>query len=267
MRHILIALILASSGFGGRSAQPTSATLDLHSYFRELRTVQVSIGEETFTFLFDTGAGVTAVTPQTARKLGCTPHGQDIGFRMSGERVSFARCGRMDLRSGNWSATIDPAGVFDLAAVMPAELPPLDGILGLDAFRGRVITIDWPAGKIAVEDSTDEGIASRLPILETRFATGESGRFLTAFVPVAASTGQLWLLLDSGNIAGTMIARSVVDEGLLHPSADGAATLAISGRPPVVMPIRTSDLIIDGALGTAFLAAGPVTLDLRRCRC
>lgn len=263
MVPLLVALFVAISGVGSKDAQPASATLELQPYFRELRTVRVSIGQETFVFLFDTGAGVTAITPQTARKLGCTPYGQDIGFRMSGERVAFGRCGRMALRSGGWSATVDPVGVFDLAAVLPPELPQLDGILGLDAFRGHLITIDWPARKITVDNSPGANTSTG-PILQTRIASGESGRFLTVFVPVAAAKGDLWLLLDSGNIAGTLVARSVVDEGLLQPAADGTVRLALRGRSPMVMPITTSDLIIDGALGTAFLSLGPITVDLRR---
>jgi hypothetical protein len=39
--------------------------------------------------------------------------------------------------------------------------------------------------------------------------------------------------------------------------------LEIGARPPVSLRTEAADLDIDGALGTAWLLLGPVTLDLR----
>jgi hypothetical protein len=49
----------------------------------------------------------------------------------------------------------------------------------------------------------------------------------------------------------------------LNIAENGDAGLVIGGRPVVSLRTETADLDIDGALGTAWLLLGPVTLDLR----
>ena len=256
MRLTISVLLSATVSLAVAHAR-TESTLTLHPYFRELMTLKVTAGGQSLTMLVDTGAGATALTPAAARAAGCEPRGRDVGFRMSGERVTFARCGEMRVESGGWSRALDVA-VFDLHALLPPELPRLDGIVGLDFFRGATITIDWRARQIRV-NAAGNGAQS----LAARFATGENGRFLTALVPVHGAGADLWFLLDSGNISGTIVARSIVEDGLLRLDADGTAMLAVDRAEPFRVSPRQADLIIDGALGTDYLLRGPVRLDLR----
>ncbi|MSO50453.1 MAG: hypothetical protein EXQ49_11255 [Acidobacteria bacterium] len=152
--------------------------------------------------------------------------------------------------------------MFDVAALLPKELPPLDGVLSLDAFAGRVITIDWNAGPI-VEWPSGTGPEAQT-MLPHRSATGENGRYLSVFVPVRATRGLLWLLLDSGNLRGTLIAHSAIKDGLLPLGGSGRALLKIGSGPGMELPYTPEALDIDGALGTDYLKRGPVSLDLRR---
>ena len=249
---------------GGAAPPRDAATLALTPYFRELRVVHVMAGDDPLTMLVDTGGGATLVTPQVAARHGCQPYGHDVGYRMTGERVAFQRCDAIELSSGRWRRRIAPVAVFDVNALLPKELPPLDGVLALDAFRGDVVTLDWPAGAVTVHGSADRAAALARHGVAVRVATGETGRMLSAFVPVAARKGRLWFLLDSGNLRGTLVGSDAVGDGLLErPAADGRLTLAIASLPPASMPASVTDLTIDGALGTSFLMQAPVTLDLR----
>jgi Aspartyl protease len=242
---------------------PHDVRLTLAPYFRDLRVVHVTAGQRPLTMLVDTGAGATAISPEIAASIGCTPHGRDVGHRMTGEAVTFLRCKSLTLSSGNWSHAFEPIGVFDVGALLPKELPHVDGILGLDAFRGHVITIDWSGNAILVVDRSRERLAVAATGFPFRAATGETGRFLTAYVPVRAARDPLWFLLDSGNLRGTIVADSVIKDGLLPLAADGQAVLAVGSLAAITSPYVAAPLAIDGALGTDYLKRGLVTLDLR----
>ncbi|MEQ8576874.1 MAG: retropepsin-like aspartic protease, partial [Fulvivirga sp.] len=91
--------ILSPIIFNQTSAK-SQTQIKLNNYFRELKTVEVTIDGETYDFLFDTGGGVTVVSPQVIEKLNKEPYGYNVGFRMSGERVVFERCDSVTLTMG-----------------------------------------------------------------------------------------------------------------------------------------------------------------------
>ena len=267
---LLVGLTMAAGCGSGRpaaSVAPRSpsdtVSLALEPYFRELRTVRVSAGGDSLRLLFDTGGGATLVTPEVATRRGCQPYGRDVGHRMTGERVEFQQCEALDLSLGVWQARLEPVAVFDVNGLLPPELPRLDGVLALDAFRGQVISLDWRSGRVAVHSVADAEGALRQHGLPVRLATGVTGRMFSPFVPVAASRGPLWFLLDSGNIRGILLARHVVSEGRLKLAPDRTVTLRIGTRPGVTLPAEADDLVIDGSVGASYLMQGPVTLDLR----
>jgi len=241
----------------------TPAVLALHPYFRELKTARVSAAGRTLTMLLDTGGGATLITPAVAAQIGCSPFGRDVGHRMTGEAVEFQRCESLTLSSGAWQRRIEPVAVFDVNRLLPPELPKLDGVLALDAFRGEVVTLDWAAGTLTVHAPAAAAAALTRTGVPARIATGDTGRFYSALLPVAASRGTLWFLLDSGNIRGTLVARHVARDGRLNVAENGDAVLKIGARPPFTLRTEAADLDIDGALGAAWLLLSPVTLDLR----
>jgi len=171
-----------SSGAG--SAPTATVTLRLEPYFRELKTVEVSTGIGSLRFLLDTGGGATLITPQVATRMGCRPFGRDVGHRMTGEQVEFQRCEVLEITTAGWRHRIEPVGVFEVNALLPAELPRLDGVLSLDAFQGQVITIDWRTGSLRVHTASDEAAALLEHGVPVRIATGDNGRFCSVFVPV-----------------------------------------------------------------------------------
>ena len=266
------AVLLAAASVAvacGPATEPSPApaakavALALQPYFRELKTVGVSTAGHALTMLLDTGGGATLITPDVAREIGCVPFGRDVGHRMSGEAVEFQRCESLDLSAGTWRRRIEPGAVFDVNRLLPPELPKLDGVLALDAFQGEVVTLDWRAGTLTVHAPDDAQAALEKSGVPVRIATGDAGRFYSVMLPVTASRGRVWFLLDSGNIRGTLVARHVVRDGLVEIGPNGNAALEIGSRPAVSLRTEAADLDIDGALGTAYLLQGPVTLDLR----
>jgi hypothetical protein len=271
--RLLCALGCIAAAACGQAPEPPSRSqgavrtsdvaIPLHPYFRDLRVVRARVGADTLTLLLDTGGGATLITPQVARDRGCSPHGSDVGHRMSGEPVVFARCDSLRIELEAWSVTLSPVAVFDVNALLPKELPQLDGVLALDAFRGQVLTLHWPEGSLLIRgtDSADSALANSG--VAVRVATGESGRFLTALARVAGTREPLWFLLDSGNLRGTLVSRFVLRDSLLPLDSPQRALLAVGGRAPLAVPFAPADLILDGALGLDYLQRGAVTLDLR----
>jgi hypothetical protein len=259
---MLLACVLVGTS-GCRAAHPSSpdVVLTLQPYFRDLRIVRVAAAGDTLDLLFDTGGGATVVTPEVATRHGCTPFGRDVGHRMDGERVEFARCDSLTLSAAGWDRRFAPVGVFDINALLPPILPHLDGVLALDAFVGHVISVDLPNNRVTLHRERPDAVA--LAALPARPATGMGGASLSVMVRVTGRRGPLWFLLDSGNLVGTRVAPWVTADSLLSLTPGGMIELRIGSRG-ATLPHTTADLAIDGALGTDFFQQGPVVLDLRR---
>lgn len=247
-----------------RSRPPNDIVVTLQPYFRDLMTVSVRAGPDTLRMLFDTGGGATLLAPASARHRGCLPYGRDVGHRMSGEAVVFQRCEAIDVDLGGWRRRLGPVAVFEVNALLPPQLPRLNGVLALDALRDQVVTIDWPGRQLRIHGSRRGHEPRPQATLPYRAATGETGGTLTVLVPVEGRRGALWSLLDSGNLRGTLVAEWVIEDSLLTPSADSTALVRIGGRRPWRSRVVPAELILDGVLGTSFFANGPITLDLRR---
>jgi hypothetical protein len=147
----------------GRSAGPAlpadPVEVRLTPYFRELRTVEAVSGRDTFRLLLDTGGGHTLLTPDAAHRLGCQPFGRSVGHQMSGERVEFRWCSDVGLRLGGLPLGLESFAVFDLGAVLPSELPKLDGLLALPSFVDHVVTFDLATDRLVFE--SEESAAAR----------------------------------------------------------------------------------------------------------
>ena len=245
------------------ASPPVQRVISLHPYFRDLRSVRAVRGDDTLTFLFDTGGGATAITPALAASIGCRPYGRQVGHRMDGEPVAFQACDSISFVLDGWAVRHAPVAVFDVNAVLPPSLPKLDGILSLESFRDQVITIDWPRSRIVVHSKDEQGTALAGQGLRVRFATGDDGGTLSALVPVAGRRGPLWFLLDSGDILGTLVDPHVLRDSLLTLRADSTVDLAIGGRAAERTRVTAVSINLDGVLGTAYLLGGPVSLDLR----
>jgi hypothetical protein len=192
---------------------------------------------------------------------------------VSGERVEFQWCEDIPLELAGIDIAAPRIAVFDLAAILPPGLPPLDGVLSLKSFDGRVVTIDLPGERLVLE-SAASAAARRWAMrpLTARVATGEDGSTLTIFLAVRAEGALLWLLLDNGNIAGTILAPHALDQlgvPAAWPGRDGTPAGAVELEIEVVGlearldQVMVREIIYDGVLSETFMRQAPMMFDLR----
>ncbi|MGI3778523.1 MAG: hypothetical protein ACRYGC_14630 [Janthinobacterium lividum] len=216
-------------------------------------------------FLFDTGGGVTTVAPATAALSGCRPWGRVTGFRATGERMDTPRCDDLRVSLGGQEFTAPTASVLDLGALMGPDMPSLSGLIALDLFAGRSITIRPLAHELVVETASSlaERIrgATEVPIRPVRDAEGVA---LTVDGAVATPAGRAWMELDTGNLGPLMVGEHVASLLDLDPSRPDRqpASFALVGGVAVSGPARVGRLIMDGDIGEDVLGRWDVTLDL-----
>jgi hypothetical protein len=244
-------------------AQPVVVRLD--PYVGDLVTVGLEINGRPGKFLFDTGGGITMLSPAFAKSIGCVPAGQIVTFRMSGERITASKCASTFIRVGSFSGHISP-GVFDLNAVLPAGLPKLDGVVSFDAFATTSLMIDLAKGTLHVRARQPRpGRAREGQVSLMREAAGVG---LTAFAVADAKDGQLRLLIDSGNLDRVLLSPGAMEQlGLENSlSQEKSITLKLVGLPVQTIKARVADIIYDGALNADTLKRFRITLDFPHAR-
>jgi len=225
--------------------------------------VSLRVNGAEYTFLVDTGGGRTLITPEVAAEFGCEPRGRDIAYRMSGEQVVFQNCPRLQGTLSSFAFQVAPVAVFDLNSLLPPELPRLHGLLALDSFRGQVVTLDWAKNLLLLHSPVDAAVAVASHGLPIRLATGENGSALSVLVPVRGAQDQMWFLLDSGNVKGTLVARHVLEDGSIQADSNALVLLRVGNQRPESLKVIPDDINYDGVLGTQFLETHVITLDLR----
>lgn len=262
---VTIATIFALTNAAEAKPGRTDPSVSLDPYVGKLRTVRMEIGGRPVTMLFDTGAGHSLITPQLAAQIRCTPFGAVNGRRMTGEVVVFQRCPDAPYRIGPISDRREFA-VFDLSAILPAGLPPVDGVIGLDVFESRPVTISPGLSGLSFPEART--IARLGPASRIRIAREGSGAGLTVFAPAATPSGTAWLLIDSGNLAGVKVHPWVASAFVgLQQSPPAKAGLLVQGAGSIELSASMVEPIIyDGALDASFLSNYAITLDLARSR-
>lgn len=242
--------------------RPTS--IPLEPYLRYQSTITASVGGRTGTFLFDTGEGVTAITPEFSNLIRCKPWGRITGFRMTGEALGNPHCDDVPFRAGAFETSLPSVIVLDINSLIGPGTPHVDGAVGLDAFAGSVLTI-VPRSCIIVEspDSLKRRTAGikALPLHIVRDAEGIA---LSIDGAVPTPEGMAWMELDSGNGGSAVIANYIAPLlGLPQNLAEPATySFALSNGVRVSVPTRTRDLIMDGDIGARFLNDWNLSLDL-----
>src|SRR6516164_11203285 len=109
-------------------------------------------------FLLDSGASVSAVDIRTAAACSLK-----LGDRQPVEGVTGHSVGyRVTDFQGSFGGNALPKSVLavDLGAVSECCGRHIDGILGLDVFRGRVVRIDFNARRISLLENCDLRVAN-----------------------------------------------------------------------------------------------------------
>lgn len=240
------------------------AVIDLEHY-RTRWAMNVDIGGRTRKFIFDTGGGLSFVSKPVADAIRCTPWGRITGYNMFGHRGDGPRCDNVTFGIGGQRYTAPTAGIIDLGKLNPLD-SALDGLIALDIFAGKTITLDLGGGHVIVE--SDASKAERIrdmkpwPIHLNREVEGMA---LTVHAAVPTTKGTLWMELDSGNGGTILVSRPVAELVGLDSavrgkqSADFAVLRGVRVRSDDAM---TPDMIFDGNLGMPFLRDWIVTVDL-----
>ena len=235
--------------------------------FRRSVAMRVQVGGKERLFQFDTGGGNTFISPEIAKELKCEKGAQVVGFRMTGDKLEAPRCDDVAITIGGHRFTSPTAGVYQVGD-FNAKGVTVDGLLALDVFEGKTITMDFAGLKLIVE--TPDSAAARIlgaTELPARLVREAGGYSLGIEVQVPSKMGHLGFQIDSGNGGTLLIAKPYAaafgfdpDKGPKMGSFPIGKGIEASG---FVMP---AGITLDGNLGMPFLKNYLVTLDLDKGR-
>jgi len=229
--------------------------------------VRVEVGGKERLFQFDTGGGNTFISPEIAKELNCEKGARVVGFRMTGDKLEAPRCDDVAITIGGHRFTSPTAGVYQVGE-FNAKGVTVDGLLALDVFEGRTITMDFAGQRLIVE--TPESAAARIvgaTELPARLVRELGGYSLCIDIQVPSKMGHLGFQIDSGNGGTLLIAKPYAaafgfdpDKGPRMGSFPIGKGIEARG---FVMP---AGITLDGNLGMPFLKNYLVTLDLEKGR-
>ncbi|PZR23036.1 MAG: hypothetical protein DI535_24870 [Citrobacter freundii] len=139
--------------------------------------VKASIEGIEGSFIFDTGAGLTAFTKAFFQKLTHTEKqdGGYTGFRATGERVDLDLYKVKDFRMGPFKKAVDEISYLD------ADLGGIDGIISLKSIDPNPFTIDFEKKVIRLESANSlNGISKKAKAIPVQLEDSR-GKALTIF--------------------------------------------------------------------------------------
>ncbi len=248
------------------SAQSQPTTIALSPYLGVVWSFEAEVAGKPRTFLFDTGGGITVITPATAAEIGCAPWGQLSGFRMRGDRVDMARCNDVSLRSSGGTLATSTAGVFDFAKLLPKDAPPLAGSVALDSFAGKVVTIDLAHRQLVLE--TPGSLKRRITgakEVSIRLAGEVSGHAITPFLAIQTPKGKVWMEVDTGSDSSVLVGSH--NAALFAMKADSKEPQPfrgelVGGVRLAAEDARSMPLVLDGNIGVSVLKTWVLTVDI-----
>ncbi len=278
MRRILVSLLITFCALTCVDVRTTHAKpapvevieLTPHPSGTDMLTVRAKVRGREGVFLFDTGGGVSYISPAFAGEIGCKPWGQISGFVLTGQRLDMKRCDGLAFDIGGRSFAAPTFGVFDIMKFMPPGLPKVDGSIGLDVFANQAVTLSIARRQLTVESGGSlKERAKRGREVPIRLVRECEGLALAVVVAVPTPEGVAWMEIDSGNGGANVIGKHIapllkLDAAKKEPQP---ASFEIEGGVPVGGMARVNEtLIMDGNIGTRFLKDWDLTLDLSKGR-
>ena len=153
--------------------------------------VKVSVPQSVgpLNFLLDSGAGASVINLRTAKRLG-VKLGQRVDVRGVGSRADGFWPQRLQASAGGVALAKDYLAV-DLAELSRACDCGVDGLLGADFFRGRVVQIDFVANRIRLLPSS--AVTGEFSVVKLKVNRGA----MLASVGVDEGKPQ-WMRVDTG---------------------------------------------------------------------
>jgi hypothetical protein len=258
----LLCLAAPAHGMNPRGAP---AVIHLEPYVENHWAFKARINGHEELFLMDTGGGLTAVSPEAAAKIGCESWGQLTGFRMRGDRVDVKRCDNVEIDAGGNLLHLPTTGIWDFSKMMPKDAAPIAGNVGLDAFAGRVITLDIGNRQLVIE--TPKSLKARIAAAKevpVQFIKEAQGYSTTIAAALDTPKGRIWMHLDSGDDVPITIGSHVAGAMGLDSQKKGAQPLDASlvGGVALRGSAHVKDIIFDGNVGAPIISGWIVTIDL-----
>lgn len=183
MRHLLLLALLT---FTARAELPTEIPFRFDDGFITLEA-QIAPSAKPLRMLLDSGAEASVLSLHTARRLR-VPLGEAQGVRGVGSEATAYRLRRLTARSGD-TVLGQLAYATDLSLADEICSEPIDGLIGVEFFRDRVVEIDYARRCLRVGAAIPND-AERLPL---RWKNG----VLCAAIGVNGSTPR-WTRVDTG---------------------------------------------------------------------
>lgn len=267
MRVVLASLLAGLAAIATIGETSAQTVLKLDPYGDKQLSLPVEVGGLTGRFLFDTGEGVTMISPAMAKAAGCEPWAHLSVFRMGGERLDAPRCDDFRLKTSIGELKTRSTLVYDLAEITGKDAPPLDGSLGLDAFDGQAITLRLAAREVVIETPTSLAArtakATPVPI---RIVRGGEGAALDVNLGIATPKGMAWMELDNANKGPTIfVSQALAPLFKLNPDTREKQSVAFDIAPGVVFRGQARvfpNMTLDGDIGMQLMNDWDVTLDL-----
>ena len=151
---------------------------------------EVPAKTKSLNFLLDSGAGVSVVDLNQARALGMRVGNPELVQGVSGRAVAY----RVDDFQANSGGVALPKSVLaiNLQTISQRCHQHIDGILGMDFFRGRIVQIDFAARRVRLLQQHDLSLAN-CEILPIKICNDA----FCVPVRVAGNRAQ-WMRLDTG---------------------------------------------------------------------
>jgi hypothetical protein len=258
---ISVVLLSLLSAFGKPVEKPQ--IIRLQRFRKALWKVHLTVKGKPGDFLLDTGGGVTLLTEEFSKGIDCKFWGRTTGYNMFGKRSDGPHCDNVQIKAGDVDLTPVNVGKIDFGDQFAGDKNP-DGLLSLDAFDGKAITLDQTAATLTIEtraslDRRTKGM-KEVPVRMSREC---SARCLSAFIGIPTPDGMTWLILDSGAGGVSLISKDHARIFGLDPEAK-EQRLKYQVAPGVLVdsPVVVTDMIMDGNLGQPFMSQYVMTFDL-----
>ncbi len=233
--------------------------------------VRARIGAHELALAIDTGDGLSTLSPQAADALGLartpTPGGSTAAATLHGVELAGAT-----LRD-------HPAVISDVAGLRGLAGFAVDGALGYEAFKDRVVTINYAAGRLLFPDVMPDGEITpitwlkyhdRSPQLVTFDGLSVDGFLVTAQLDTMMSKNAILFttkLLDLAIDPEMRAPAYTYEEAALRPGRVGSLRLGVTvlaAQPLIYAADATAHVpttAIAAVVGDALFAKRAVTID------
>ena len=240
-------------------------------------------------FIFDTGASISVIDPQTARALGLRAKGK-LDLDATGGSVQTGLIGPVSLSLAGVTVFKQTLATIELGAAAPIFGYKIDGIIGYDFINNFVVEVDYAAGLMSLYETGSYKYAGagesipiemveKTPFVHARIALNGRDPIEGKFEVDSGGTGILFLntpFVNKHNMLETLTTKAQSKLGGVGGSAEAVkahvptvelGSLVVK-NPLVVFAQGTegseSKTEYDGELGGGFFSQFKMILDYSR---